>query len=97
MSKLTDGAKRVLQSQRIRNVPRPDEPSNFAKFGGWGQAADAAAARLDPIEQETNARRAGAEALARLAAERLEDLRAASDRRLAGVQRGRNYGDHVKP
>jgi hypothetical protein len=81
-----------FKSERIRDVPPPDEPSLFAAVGGWGAAAEAAAARrLDPDESEREQRVAGALALADLAKRDAERQKAAMDERLRGVQRGRDY------
>jgi hypothetical protein len=81
-----------LTSKRVRDVPPPAEPSGFAKWGGWSDASDAAARRLDPDESARAQRVSGIEALAQLHAQESERKRADMDARLAGVRRGHRYG-----
>ncbi len=82
-----------FKSRRIKELPPPDEPSDFAKFGGWGEAHEAAARRpLDPDESEREQRVAGAVALADLAKRDAERRQQAADDRLRGVRRGHDYG-----
>ena len=80
-----------FRSKRERPVER-DEPTPFQAQGGWAPAEDAAAAGLDPLADERDRRHAGRDALAALYREQAAERRAAMEARLAGVQRGRDYG-----
>ncbi len=89
--------KSPFTSRRVERLPDPDAPTPFQQTGGWATAGEAAAAsaQLDPSESERDQRRAGAVALAALEAQRQTERAAAMDARLAGVERGRTFTEHL--